>query len=179
MRSPWILSLALTACASPQHRAPVDLRGEVIRSATDLIGQRQISLSGRLLPSDCLALPRAAFGEHGISLGATTALGLYRKLQREGHVFAGTPQRGDLVFIRDLGRENALHVGLVGRVERDGTVTVYQRMSRGVEAYRMNPSHPHDGFGSGHRPWNDSIAAGNGDTAPAGALFEAYASILP
>ena len=75
-----------------------------MRSATDLIGQRQLMLRGALLPADCLALPRAAFGEHGIDLGATTALGLYRKLQREGHTFAGTPQRGDLVFMRDLGK---------------------------------------------------------------------------
>ena len=67
----------------------------------------------------------------------------------------------------------------MGRVERDGTVTVYQRMAHGVEAYRMNISHPHDGFGAARQPWNDSIAAGNGDTAPAGALFTAYASILP
>jgi hypothetical protein len=175
-----LLPLLLAACATPERRdTPPDLRGEVIRSATGLIGQRQLTLKGNLLPADCFALPRAAFGEHGIELGANTALGLYRKLQREGHTFAGTPQRGDLVFLRDVGRENAVHVGLVGRVDHDGTVTVYQRMAHGVEAYRMNPAHPHDGSGDDHHPWNDSIAAGNGDTAPAGALFAAYGSVLP
>jgi hypothetical protein len=178
MRSLW-MALLLAACAAPQRPAPADLRSEVLRSATDLIGQRQLTLNGDLLPADCLSLPRVAFGEHGIALGASSAAGLYRKLQREGHVFAGTPQRGDLVFMRDLGHESTVHVGLVGRVDHDGTVTVYQRMAHGVEAYRMNVAHPHDGLGGDRRPWNDSIAAGNGDTAPAGALFTAYASILP
>lgn len=150
-----------------------------MRSAVDLIGQRQLTYQGSLLPADCLALPRAAFGAHGVQLGAKSALGLYRKLQQEGHIFTSVPQRGDLVFMHDLGKDSVVHVGLVGRVERDGTVTVYQRMAHGVEAYRMNTAHPHDGFNPDHQPWNDSIAAGNGDTVPAGALFAAYASILP
>lgn len=156
-----------------------DLRSDVVHSATELIGQRQLMLNGRLLPSDCIALPRAAFGEHGVQLGANSAGSLYRKLQRERRVFQGTPRRGDSVFTHEFGRDEALHVGLVGRVDADGTVTVYQRMAHGVEAYRMNPAHPHDGLGGGQKPWNDSIAAGNGETAPAGALFQAFGSLLP
>jgi hypothetical protein len=63
----WILC-GLAACASVPNRPPAaDLRSEVVRSATDRIGQRQLMLNGRLLPADCLALPRAAFGEQGLS----------------------------------------------------------------------------------------------------------------
>ncbi len=181
MRASLLLILpSLVACATaPRSGAQGDLRGDVVHSATELIGQRQLMLNGQLLPQDCIALPRAAFGEHGVALGASSAAGLYRKLLRERRVFQGPPRRGDLVFTHEAGRDAALHVGLVGRVDVDGTVTVYQRMARGVEAYRMNPAHPHDGLGLGQKPWNDSIAAGNGETAPAGALFQAFASLLP
>lgn len=183
----WFLlcSALLTGCATAAVRSPQDpnVRTEVVRSARSQIGQRALTLRGHLLPAGCFALPRLAFGEHGIDLGAANADALYRKLSREGHVFQdGNPRGGDLVFLRDLRGPDGgeLHVGVVGSVEADGTVLVYQRMARGVEAYRMNLAHPHDEHAPlQHHAWNDSIAAGDGDTAPAGALFSAYASVLP
>lgn len=189
----WVPLLACLACASALPRPPAvdDLRSDVVRSARGWMGQRQLRLRGELLPADCLALPQAAFGANGVELGAQSPLALFQRLSREGHVFSGKlPRRGDLVFTRDLRRDRLgsgeLHVGLVSRVDPDGTVTVYQRMSRGVEAYRMNKDHPHDTLDRSQREpqapgrhWNDSIATGNGDAAPAGALFSAYASVLP
>src|SRR5581483_10836404 len=120
--------LALAAsCASVPHRAASrepSLRSRVVRSARGRIGEQSLSLGGRALPADCLSLPRAAYGENGIELGAPTAAALYSKVRRDGHWFShGTPRRADLVFLRDAAG-GSLHVGLVEDVERDGTVIV-------------------------------------------------------
>jgi hypothetical protein len=182
-----VVVVFVAGCASvPRH--PIaegsPLRNRVAQTARELVGQRQLRLGSETLPADCFSLPRAAYGQNGVELGASTPAGLYRKVRREGHWFAsGTPRPADLVFLRDADRSRTLHVGLVGGVESDGTVIVLQRMSRGVEAYRMNPRHPHDRTPpSGKRPWNDTIASGgaaDGPAAPAGALFSGYASLLP
>jgi hypothetical protein len=174
--------LALGAgCASVPRRPIAEaspLRNRVAQTARDLVGQRQLTLGGHPLPADCLSLPRAAYGMNGVELSASTPAGLYRKARRDGHWFAsGTPRPADLVFLRDADRSRPLHV------ESDGTVIVLERMARGVEAYRMNPGHPHDrNPPRGSRLWNDTIAAGGASAraaAPAGALFSGYASLLP
>jgi hypothetical protein len=177
MRLVSLLAL-LAGCAIAPLRPTSEARESVVRAARAQIGERALPWHH----AGCLALPRLAFGASGVELAADSPEALYRKLAREGHVFqSGSPRGGDLVFMRDLhGPAGDLHVGVVGRVEADGTVLVYQRMARGVEAYRMNLAHPHDEHAPlDHHSWNDSITAGNGDTAPAGALFSAYASILP
>ena len=181
---------AASACASvPRASRETPLRTRVTQAARDLVGHDNLSLDGQALPADCFSLPRAAYGQNGVDLGARTPAALYRKARREGHWFAsGTPRRGDVVFLRDSDEARTLHVGLVGGIEPDGTVIVLQRMARGVTAYRMNPRHPHDQHSPrGSRAWNDTIASGEAgasaasgsQAAPAGALFSGYASLLP
>jgi hypothetical protein len=164
------------------ERKPREVRAAVVRSAQRLLGQRQITLRGRALPADCWSLPVAAYAHNGLSLGGGNALGLYRAAAGVGRLYRDRlPRPGDLVFLdARAGRAADVHVGLIGQVEADGTVVVYQRMARGVVSYRMNAAHPDTALSPDtRRPWNDRIAAGGGETRLAGQLFAAYASFLP
>ncbi len=189
---------------------PAQLRAAVVRSARGFLGERRLTVGGRPLPADCWSLPVAAYARSGLALGGGDALGLYHAAADLGRLYSGRqPRPGDLVFTRASAerRETArpaiapgaeasgagcpgcsprppspadVHVGVIGEVERDGTVVVYQRMARGVVAYRMNAAHPDDPVEPGtRRPWNDRIAAGHGQSRLAGQLFAAYASFLP
>ncbi len=180
---------ALSGCAgagatlrSANRGTPREVRASVVLAAQRLVGQRRITLGGRALPADCWSLPVAAYARNGLSLGGGNALGLYRAAQGVGRLYRDRlPRPGDLVFTEaQAGHPKDVHVGLVGAVDDDGTVLVYQRMARGVVTYRMNAAHPDTALSPAtRRPWNDRIAAGKGQTRLAGQLFAAYASFLP
>ncbi|HUB06404.1 MAG TPA: CHAP domain-containing protein [Myxococcales bacterium] len=187
---PLAASLALPLCcacaasgvALRREASPAQVRAQVVRSARSFLGEKRLTVAGRALPPDCWALPVAAYARSGLALGGGDALGLYRAAAGLGRLYSGRrPKPGDLVFLEaDPGSARSdVHVGLVGSVDDDGTVTVYQRMARGVIAYRMNAAHPDDPVAPGSgRPWNDRIASG-GQSRLAGQLFAAYAAFLP
>ncbi len=154
-------------------------RAVAVRSARAWLGQRRLTLHGRPLPADCWSLPAAAFGRAGVVLDASSAEALYRKERARGKLFRDRlPRPGDLVFLSSASGHPA-HVGLVGEVDRDGTVTVYQRMARGVVAYRMNARHPDEATApAGGRRWNDGIVDPGGSPRLAGQLFAGYAAVL-
>jgi hypothetical protein len=191
LRTTWLaLSLALVGCATARpdlrtaaDRSPREVRAAVVRDAQRLLGQRRITYSGRALPADCWSLPVAAYAHSGLALGGGNALGLYRAAAGVGRLYRDRlPRPGDIVFLNDRASARAgdVHVGIVGEVDDDGTVLVYQRMARGVVSYRMNAAHPDTAVSpETRRPWNDRIAAGGGETRLAGQLFAAYASFLP
>ncbi len=180
------LAIAVGGCASVRAiarspRTPDQLRADVVHTARAWLGERRLSLRGRPLPADCWSLPVAAYGRNGMALGGADAEGLYRAARDLGRLLRSRqPQPGDLVFVADAQGGRNLHVGLVAEVETDGTVTVYQRMARGIVAYRMNARHPDEPTspGSGRR-WNDSFASRSGPPKLAGQLFHGYAAFLP
>ncbi len=180
MRSPCLAALLLLAgCAGgrPDVR-PEQARAEIVRSARAWLGRSKLTYRGRTLPADCWALPAAASARGGGALTGGGSDGLNRFAARGGRLYSGrAPLPGDLVFLD--GGAGRLHVGIVGEVQPDGTVLVYQRMARGVVAYHMNAAHPDDEAAPGSgRPWNDRIAAAGGSRL-AGQLFAGYAAVLP
>jgi hypothetical protein len=179
-----MMCLCFVGCAGVRPAGTRDVRSAVVRSAQRLLGEREITLDGRALPADCWSLPVAAYARSGRSLGGGNAWGLYRAAAGVGKLYRDRrPRPGDLVFTEaseaHQPRGEDVHVGLVGDVDEDGTVLVYQRMARGVVSYRMNLAHPDTALSPAtHRPWNDRIAAGPGVPKLAGQLFTAYASFL-
>lgn len=158
---------------------PGELRAAVVRTARSLLGQRRLEIGHRALPPDCWALPVAAYGAHGLLLGGGDAQGLRSAAQAAGRLKReGRPRAGDLVFLRE-GPE--VHVGLVERVDSEGTLVVLQRMARGVVAYRLNFEHPSQATSpDGRRPWNDRLEGpGRGESRLAGELYSGYAAFLP
>ena len=106
---------------------------------------------------DCSGLARAIYKKAGAPLGGSAIYAgendvsvLYRYAQKNGKLHRQSPQPGDLVFFDntiDLNRDGdqndlLTHVGVVERVQKDGTVVfIHQLGPRPVRA-RMNLEHP-------------------------------------
>jgi hypothetical protein len=176
---------------------PRGARETVLATARALVGKSRLKVGGRAYPNDCTGLVEAAYSHAGLALkgkakpGDNGVTAIYRYALNHGRVYnGGRPVPGDLVFFRETydqnrdGRRNdgLTHVGIVDKVDADGTVTVIHRVKRGVVRYRMNLSKPRVAKDprSG-KILNDTLRA-PGPTrgfALTGQLFVAYASVLP
>jgi len=161
--------LLLAACAGPAHSArggvalPDDLQERLAARGATLLGQPgPFRIGPERFNGDCSGFVEAVYQAEGIPLRAllarttpnetSAAAGLYQVAKRYGVVFGGGgewPAPGDLVFFHDTydrnhdGRSNPFtHVGLVERVDRDGTVTFLHRGSRAVVRAAVTPSRP-------------------------------------
>ncbi len=129
-------------------------------------------------------LPARVPGEGGVSL-------LYRMARERGLLHHNrVPDIGDLVFFDDThdrdkdGRADdpLTHVGIVERVDPDGTITFVHRVRRGVLRYKMNlfrpdvRRDPKTGKVLNHHLRLGASADGRRLT---GQLFHAFASVLP
>ncbi|HXV69366.1 MAG TPA: hypothetical protein VD738_10625 [Nitrospira sp.] len=148
-RRPCCRSLALTPS-----------RSAIVRTAAKLVGAISIRSRGQRISYDCAGVARAIYLEHGIDLyegGASDphANGvriIYTHLQQHGGFHRGpVALPGDLVFFDntwDFNGDGKLndpltHIGVVERVEPDGTVIFISRVAAAVERYRMNLAQPH------------------------------------
>lgn len=134
-------------------------RHGIVETAAKLVGARTIRYRGRRIRYDCSGVVHAIYLANGIDLlanpgrsrqGNGTRL-IYNHVRRYGRIHRGpTPRRGDLVFFNntwDANRDGRLndpltHVGVVERIEADGTIVFISRVSRAIERYRLNLRHP-------------------------------------
>ena len=155
-----------------------------------------VVLGGKRYGDDCTGLVRGVYAQVGIDLMSAAAAGdngdtaIYRFASTHGRVYeGGRPVGGDLVFFRDtydLNRDGRIndgltHVGLVEKIEEDGTVIVIHRVARGVVRYRMNLTFRDKALNSEGRPVNDWLRAPNSSGVPqlTAQLFAGYATVLP
>ena len=135
-------------------------RFAIVESAARLVGARTISSQGKRIAYDCAGVTRAIFLEHGIDLyrgmfndpkGNGVRL-IHNHVRRHGTLHQGpNVSPGDLVFFDNTwdfngdGRLNdpLTHVGVVERLEPDGTVVFISRVANAIERYRMNLDQPH------------------------------------
>ena len=135
-------------------------RADVVRSAARLVGATEVEVNGRRIAEDCAGVTRAIYLEQGIDLYAGAAGDpktngvrlIYSHVRQHGRMHHGPiPNPGDLVFFDntwDLNGDGKLndpltHVGVVERIEPDGTVVFISRVADTIERYRMNLSLPH------------------------------------
>ena len=135
-------------------------RSAIVEAAARLVGVRAITSQGRRIAYDCAGVTRAIFLEHGIDLyrGAFNdpkgnGVRLIHNHVRQHGTFHRGPNvsPGDLVFFDntwDFNGDGQLndpltHVGIVERLEPDGTVVFISRVANAVERYRMNLDQPH------------------------------------
>ncbi len=173
-------ALASSAKApNPPALAP-DVR-RAVDTATSLVGQRSVVVDGRDYGAGCTALVRAAFDHAGKPLpsdarsaGALLAVAKGRGAVRKGIRCAP----GDVVFLADRPGGEPAHVGLVTRVDPDGTAVVVHRLSRGVARMRVNLGYPGRVAdpATGKR-LNDTLQVGK-SSAPAGSLVVGVAALL-
>lgn len=157
---------------TPAPRSP--LRDALVASATGLLGARAIVTGDRRIGYDCAGVVRAVYLEHGIDLYDDSVDGpavngvrrIHAHLRRNGRLHDGPrPLPGDLVFFDDTwdfngdGRANdhLTHIGLVEKIEADGTVVFISRVARAVERYRMNLAQPDVHRAPGGRVLNDYL----------------------
>ena len=153
-------------------RAETDasLRGRVVERAASAIGAPRLSRITREVSDDCTGFVRWAYrasGEDLLEGNAGTMLSIASRARalRRG----GRPQPGDLVFFRetydrdrDRRRDDGItHVGVVERVEPDGTVVFAHRASTGVKESRMNLRFPSKPKAEDGRVLNDYIRRGS------------------
>jgi hypothetical protein len=132
----------------------------VAKTAASLVGARVVEVNGRRIAYDCAGVTRAIYLKHGIDLYESTDVSrqtngvrvIYHHVRRHGRIHQGPVVRaGDLVFFDntwDSNEDGAVndpltHVGVVERVESDGTVVFISRVAGAVERYRMNLAYPH------------------------------------
>lgn len=164
----------------------------IAASATRLVGLETLTGVTSQVPDDCTGVPRYVYRKYGIDLmdvegrpGENGVTLIHRRARKAGALHKRTPRPGDLVFFREtydrnrdgLRNDGLTHVGVVEKVERDGTVVFVHRGSKGVARARMNLRSPAVRAVEG-RVLNDYIRA-RSDTSRAyltGELFAGYAS---
>ena len=132
----------------------------IVESAARLVGARAIASQGKRIAYDCAGVTRAIFLEHGIDLyrgafndpkGNGVRL-IHNHVRQHGTLHRGSNVNpGDLVFFDntwDFNGDGKLndpltHVGVVERLEPDGTVIFISRVANAIERYRMNLDQPH------------------------------------
>ena len=180
---------------NPARREPSRQALSIVARAERLVG---VALRGRVargVPDDCSGLVRLAYLEAGINLvshgflaGENAVTAIHRRARERGALHREAPQPGDLVFFQETydrnrdGRRNdgMTHVGVVERVEAEGTVTFIHRGSKGVARSRMNLLFPRS-HRAGGALLNDYLrAAARGQRAwLTGELFVDFASPEP
>lgn len=135
-------------------------RSAIVRTAARLVGARTIESKGRRVAYDCAGVTRAIFLEHGIDLydsgtrdpKANGVRLIYAHMRQHGTLHQGPDVHpGDLVFFDntwDFNGDGKLndpltHIGVVERVDPDGTVVFISRVADAIERYRMNLALPH------------------------------------
>jgi probable lipoprotein NlpC len=178
----------------------VPKQGALAHTAVGLLGRPRVEVGGRVYTPDCAGLVRGVYATQRVDLydglgeldGGNGVGRIYTHVVEHGRIHYGpTVYPGDLVFFHntwDFNRDSLpndplTHVGVVEKVERDGTVLFVSWVSAGVERYRMNLRQPDIHKTADGRVLNDYIRRkGQGDH-PAiryltGQLFAAFGTVL-
>lgn len=172
----------------------------LVQVAVGFVGSSRIEVGGRRFTFDCSGLVRGVYVTQGIDLydglgeldGGNGVGRIYGHVVRHGRIHYGpTVHPGDLVFFHntwDFNRDGRFndpltHVGLVERVESDGTVVFVSRVSGGIERYRMNLRKPNTHRTSDGRVLNDFLRKkGSSDSHATqyltGQLFAAFGTLI-
>ena len=172
----------------------------LVQVAVGFVGSSRIEVGGRRFTFDCSGLVRGVYVTQGIDLyddlgeldGGNGVGRIYGHVLRHGRIHYGpTVHPGDLVFFHNTWDFNSdghfndplTHVGLVERVESDGTVVFVSRVSGGIERYRMNLGKPNTHRTSDGRVLNDFLRKkGSSDSHVTqyltGQLFAAFGTLI-
>jgi len=169
-------------------------------AAMRFLGRSRVEVEGRRFTYDCAGLARGVYYSQGVDLydgqgelkGGNGVGLIYGHVLQHGRIHYGpTVHPGDLVFFHntwDFNRDGLVndpltHVGVVERVEGDGTVLFVSRVSRGIQRFRMNVREPDTHRTSDGRVLNDYMRR-KGSRDPqatqylTGQLFAAFGTVL-
>ncbi len=170
------------------------------QAAVEFLGRSRIEVGSRRFTLDCSGLARGVYVTQRIDLygglgeldGGNGVGRIYGHVVQHGRIHYGpTVHPGDLVFFHNTwdfnmdGRLNdpLTHVGVVERVERDGTVVFVSWVTAGIERFRMNLKMPDTHRTGDGRVLNDFMRRkGLGDPQATryltGQLFAAFGTLI-
>lgn len=169
-------------------------REAIAKAAASSVGGGAIVVKGERFRMDCSGVARGIYAKAGVPLGEVQVAGaqndthvLFELVRQNGSLRRHDPLPGDLVFFDDTWDENGnalvddplSHVGVVEKIESDGTVVFVHRVGGSVVRARLNLERPHDRYDDAGRPLNHYLRAAHG-TIPAkttGELFVAFGSL--
>jgi CHAP domain-containing protein len=173
---------------TPEAPAAPSLRERVVARAASALGEPGLSRVTREVSDDCTGFVRWAYRASGEdlvegSVGNMLSIASRARAVRRG----GRPLPGDLVFFRETYDRNGdhrrddgvTHVGVVERVEPDGTVVFAHRATSGVKESRLNLRFPSTARAGDGRVLNDYIRRSSGRQRArlTGEQFAGYASL--
>ncbi|MDH5252681.1 MAG: hypothetical protein OEW25_05085 [Nitrospira sp.] len=172
----------------------------LVQAAVGLLGRSRVEVGGRRYTSDCSGLVRGLYATQRVDLydglgeldGGNGVGRIYTHAVEHGRIHYGpTVHPGDLVFFHNtwdfnrdrLPNDPLTHVGVVEKVERDGTVIFVSWVSAGVDRYRMNLRQPDIHKTADGRVLNDYMRRkSSGDHQATryltGQLFAAFGTVL-
>ena len=178
----------------------VEKQVALVRTAMSLIGRSRVEVDGRQYRADCSGLVQGVYASQRVDVydglgeldGGNGVGRIYTHVFQHGRIHYGPSVRpGDLVFFHNtwdfnqdgLPNDPLTHVGIVERVERDGTVVFVSWVSSGVERYRMNLQQPDVHKNDKGRILNDYMRRkGTGDPETTryltGQLFAAFGTVV-
>jgi len=144
-------------CCAIADRIPA--QESLAQAAAGFLGQSRIEMGYRRFTLDCSGLALGVYATQGIDLysglgkldGGNGVGRIFTHVVQHGRIHYGpTVHPGDLVFFHntwDFNRDGfpndpLTHVGVVEKVEVDGTVVFVSWVSAGIERYRMNLQEP-------------------------------------
>jgi probable lipoprotein NlpC len=188
------MSCCAMAKAMPRQTA-------LAKTAVRFVGQSRVQIGGRNYNPDCSGFVRGVYASQRVDLysglgkldGGNGVGRIYTHVVEHGRIHYGpTVHPGDLVFFHNTWDFNGdgvpndplTHIGVVEKVEPDGTVLFVSSLSRGIERYRMNLQHPDIHKTTDGRVLNDFLRRkhfgdGPGTHYLAGQLFAAFGTLSP
>lgn len=129
------------------------------KTAVRFVGQSRVQVDGRNYAPDCSGFVRGVYASQRVDLygelgeldGGNGVGRIFTHVLQHGRIHYGpTVHPGDLVFFHNtwdfnrdgLPNDPLTHVGVVEKVDRDGTVVFVSSVSAGIKRYRMNLKHP-------------------------------------
>lgn len=169
------------------------------KTAVRFVGQSRVQIGGRNFNPDCSGFVRGVYASQHVDLysglgkldGGNGVGRIYTHMVEHGRIHYGpTVHPGDLVFFHNtwdfngdgLPNDPLTHIGVVEKVEPDGTVLFVSSLSRGIERYRMNLQHPDIHKTVDGRVFNDFLRRkrfgdGMGTQYLSGQLFAAFGTL--
>lgn len=132
---------------------------DLANTAVRFVGKSRVVIDGRPYNPDCSGFVRGVYASQRVDLfGGLGELNegngvgrIYTHVVEHGRIHYGPAVHpGDLVFFHNtwdfnrdgLPNDPLTHVGVVEKVEPDGTVLFVSSLSGGIKRYRMNLQHP-------------------------------------
>jgi len=169
------------------------------KTAVRFVGQSRIQVGGRNYTPDCSGFVRGVYASQRVDLygelgeldGGNGVGRIFTHVVQHGRIHYGpTVHPGDLVFFHNtwdfnrdgLPNDPLTHVGVVEKVDLDGTVVFVSSVSAGIERYRMNLKHPDQHKAADGRVLNDflrrkHVGDSQGTYYLAGRLFAAFGTL--